>query len=86
MLTGTVFYFAVESEDELSLWMDRITSATLKQDFSKSGQEAEGKLLFSHSLCSFPRTVVHSDVTSQTASVKSDLFECECQSVEIFQE
>ena len=44
MLTGTVFYFAAESEEELSLWMDCITLATFKQDCSKMGQESEGNL------------------------------------------
>ncbi|XP_023711372.1 uncharacterized protein LOC111866550 isoform X3 [Cryptotermes secundus] len=39
--TGTAFYFAVESEDELPLWMESITLATLKQDFSETGQESE---------------------------------------------
>lgn len=42
--TGTVFYFAAESENELLLWMDSITQATFKQDFSKTGQESEGNL------------------------------------------
>jgi len=49
VFTGTVFYFAAESEEELSLWMDCITLATFKQDFSKMGQESEGNLL----LCIF---------------------------------
>lgn len=45
MFTGTVFYFAAESEDELSLWVDCITLATFKQDYSKIGQESEGNFL-----------------------------------------
>jgi hypothetical protein len=49
VFTGTVFYFAAESEEELSLWMDCITLATFKQDFSKMGQESEGNLF----LCIF---------------------------------
>jgi hypothetical protein len=43
-VSGTVFYFAAESEDELLLWMDCITLATFKQDFSKTGQESEGNV------------------------------------------
>jgi hypothetical protein len=61
MSIGTVFYFAVESEDELSLWMDHITVATFKQDFSKSGQDSEGKLSLSHSQCNFPSVAVSSE-------------------------
>jgi hypothetical protein len=58
MSTGTVFYFAVESEDELSVWMDHVTMATFKQDFSSSGQESEGKLSLSHFWCNLPGVAV----------------------------
>nr|CAD7198537.1 unnamed protein product [Timema douglasi] len=33
--TGTVFYFAAETDDELTMWLDCIVLATLKQDFNK---------------------------------------------------
>jgi hypothetical protein len=44
-MTGTVFYFAVESKDELPLWMNCITLATLKQDFPEAAQESEGSAM-----------------------------------------
>ncbi|XP_069700872.1 connector enhancer of kinase suppressor of ras 2 isoform X2 [Periplaneta americana] len=46
--TGTVFYFAVESEEELAVWMDCMTLATFKQGhesdavfFSETDEESE---------------------------------------------
>nr|CAD7444397.1 unnamed protein product [Timema bartmani] len=33
--TGTVFYFAAETDEELTMWLDCIVLATLKQDFNK---------------------------------------------------
>lgn len=50
LIVGTAFYFAVESEDELPLWMDCITLATFKQDFSETGQESEGAVFLSRCL------------------------------------
>jgi hypothetical protein len=58
LIAGTVFYFAVESEDELPLWMDCITLATYKQDFSETGQESEGGVFLSRCQCLFLRSVV----------------------------
>lgn len=56
LIAGTAFYFAVESEDELPLWMDCITLATFKQDFSETGQESEGAVFLAVSV--FLRAVV----------------------------
>jgi sulfur transfer complex TusBCD TusB component (DsrH family) len=58
LIAGTVFYFAVESEDELLLWMDCITLATFKQDFSETGQESEGGVFVSLCQCLFLTTVL----------------------------
>uniref|UniRef100_A0A7R9P871 (California timema) hypothetical protein n=2 Tax=Timema TaxID=61471 RepID=A0A7R9P871_TIMCA len=35
LLARTVFYFAAETDDELTMWLDCIVLATLKQDFNK---------------------------------------------------
>ncbi|CAG2058818.1 unnamed protein product, partial [Timema podura] len=44
--TGTVFYFAAETDEELTMWLDCIVLATLKQDFNKPsvGMDSDCKL------------------------------------------
>ena len=44
-IAGTVFYFAAETEEALNQWLDCMTQATLRQDFSKPGQDNDGKFL-----------------------------------------
>jgi hypothetical protein len=74
LIAGTVFYFAVESEDELPLWMDCITLATFKQDFSETGQESEGGVFLPRCQCLFLRVVVVVVVSKHCLGFASQVF------------
>ncbi|XP_049794761.1 uncharacterized protein LOC126204418 isoform X4 [Schistocerca nitens] len=67
--TGTVFYFAVESEDELSGWLDCISAATVVSD---SSQEPE--VVFSETEEEDPLTPLPMDQDSNHSSPKSRRF------------
>ncbi|XP_049840593.1 uncharacterized protein LOC126285326 isoform X6 [Schistocerca gregaria] len=67
--TGTVFYFAVESEDELTGWLDCISAATVVSD---SSQEPE--VVFSETEEEDPLTPLPMDQDSNHSSPKSRRF------------